>query len=81
MGVRPAHTLKGVRGTVTSTGQGDRERLWFLGTLAIIKVPGEVSDGRFAFIEFLFPRHTSPPLHTHPQDENYAVRDGTRREY
>jgi quercetin dioxygenase-like cupin family protein len=65
-----------VRGTVTSTGPGDGERLWFLGTLAIIKVPGEASDGRFALIEFLFPRHSSPPLHTHPQDESYVVLDG-----
>ncbi len=36
------------------------ERLWFLGTLAIIRVPGEAVDGRFALIEFLLPRHASP---------------------
>jgi gentisate 1,2-dioxygenase len=39
-------------------------------------VPGEASDGRFALIEFLFPRGASPPLHTHPQDESYVVLDG-----
>jgi quercetin dioxygenase-like cupin family protein len=39
-------------------------------------VPGEASDGRFALIEFLFPRHASPPLHTHPQDESYIVLEG-----
>ncbi|MGH2976074.1 MAG: cupin domain-containing protein [Solirubrobacterales bacterium] len=55
---------------------GDGERLWFLGTLATIKLPGEASDGRFALIEFLFPHHTSPPLHTHPQDESYVVLEG-----
>src|SRR6202035_1464719 len=44
------------------------ERRWFLGTLAIVRVPGEAVADRFAVIEFLFPRHTSPPLHTHPQD-------------
>jgi quercetin dioxygenase-like cupin family protein len=65
-----------VRATVTWSGRGEGERLWFLGTLAIIKVPGEASDGRFALIEFLFPRHTSPPLHTHPQDESYIVLEG-----
>ena len=65
-----------MRDTVTSSGPGEGERLWFLGTLAIIKVPGEASDGRFALIEFLFPRHTSPPLHTHPQDESYIVLEG-----
>ena len=58
------------------SGPGEGERLWFLGTLATIKVPGESTDGRFALIEFLFPRHASPPLHTHPLDESYVVLDG-----
>jgi quercetin dioxygenase-like cupin family protein len=61
---------------VTWTAPGDGERLWFLGTLATIKVPGEAVDGRFALIEFLFPHGASPPLHTHPQDESYVVLDG-----
>jgi quercetin dioxygenase-like cupin family protein len=52
------------------------ERRWFLGTLATIKVAGEAVDGRFALIEFLFPRGASPPLHTHPQDESYFVLEG-----
>jgi quercetin dioxygenase-like cupin family protein len=55
---------------------GEGERLWFVGTLATIRLPGEASGGRFALIEFLFPRHASPPLHTHPQDESYFVLDG-----
>jgi quercetin dioxygenase-like cupin family protein len=55
---------------------GAHEQLWFLGTLATIKLPGEASDGRFALIEFLFPLHASPPEHTHPQDESYFVLDG-----
>jgi quercetin dioxygenase-like cupin family protein len=50
--------------------------LWFLGTLATIRLPGEASEGRFALIEFLLPRNASPPLHTHPQDESYVVLDG-----
>jgi quercetin dioxygenase-like cupin family protein len=58
------------------SGSGEGEQLWFLGTLATIKVPGEASEGRFALIEFLFPRHASPPLHTHPQDESYIVQEG-----
>jgi len=58
------------------SAQGEGEQLWFLGTLATIRVPGEASGGRFALIEFLFPRHASPPLHTHPQDESYIVLDG-----
>ena len=60
----------------TSSGPGDGERLWFVGTLATIRIPGEVVDGRFALIEFLFPHHASPPLHTHPQDESYFVLEG-----
>ena len=60
----------------TWSAAGEGERRWFLGTLAIVRVPGEATDGRFAVIEFLFARDTSPPLHTHPQDENYIVLDG-----
>jgi quercetin dioxygenase-like cupin family protein len=58
------------------SGAGEGEQFWFLGTLATIKVAGEASDGRFALIEFLFPRDASPPLHTHPQDESYIVLEG-----
>jgi quercetin dioxygenase-like cupin family protein len=52
------------------------EPLWFVGTLAIIKVPGEAVGGRFDLTEFLFPEHASPPKHTHPQDETFVVLDG-----
>ena len=62
--------------TATWSGAGEGEQLWFLGTLAIVRVAGEASDGRFALIEFLFPRNASPPLHTHPQDESYIVEEG-----
>ena len=63
------------RGAVRSA-LGEGEARWFLGTLATIRVPGESVDDRFALIEFLFPKHASPPLHTHPQDESYVVLDG-----
>jgi quercetin dioxygenase-like cupin family protein len=62
--------------TATWSAPGEGERLWFLGTLATIKIPGEATDGRFALIEFLFPHGASPPLHTHPQDESYVVVEG-----
>ena len=62
--------------TATWSASGEGEQLWFLGTLATIRVPGEANEGRFALIEFLFPRHASPPLHTHPQDESYIVLEG-----
>jgi quercetin dioxygenase-like cupin family protein len=60
----------------TWSESGGGQRRWFLGTLATIRLPGEASGGRLAVIEFLFPRHASPPLHTHPQDESYIVLDG-----
>ena len=65
-----------VGATATWSDSGKGEQLWFLGTLATIRVPGEATDARFALIEFLFPRHASPPLHTHPQDESYIVQEG-----
>ena len=55
---------------------GEGEQIWFVGTFATIKVPGEAVDGRFALIEFLLPQHASPPLHTHPQDETFILLDG-----
>jgi quercetin dioxygenase-like cupin family protein len=64
---------------VTWSDLGDGQQRWFLGTLATIRVPGEAVDGRFAVIEFLFPRYASPPRHTHPQDESYVVLDGRLR--
>jgi quercetin dioxygenase-like cupin family protein len=53
------------------------EQLWFLGTLSIVRVPGEAVEDRFALIEFLLPHNASPPLHTHLQDESYLVLDGS----
>jgi Amino acid permease len=61
-------------GNVVRPGEG--ERLWFVGTLATIRIPEEVVDGRFALTEFLFPHHASPQLHTHPQDESYFMLEG-----
>ena len=55
---------------------GEGERWWFLGTLAVVRVPGEAVDERFALIEFLFPHGASPPRHTHRQDESYFVLEG-----
>jgi len=55
---------------------GEGERFWFLGTLAIVRVPAEAVGGRYSLTEFLFPHHASPPLHTHPQDESFVVLEG-----
>jgi len=52
------------------------EPLWFLGTLARVKLDGQQTAGRFALIELLAPRGAAPPLHSHPQDETFYVLDG-----
>lgn len=57
-------------------GADEGERLWFVGTLTTIRVPGEAVEGRYALIEFLFARGASPPRHTHPQDGGYIVLEG-----
>lgn len=64
------------RAEATWSLPSEGERRWFLGTLATIKIPGEAVGGRYALIDFLFPRGASPPLHTHPQDESYVVLEG-----
>src|SRR5206468_1719006 len=63
--------------TPTWSAAGEGETLWFLGTLATIRVPGEAVGDRYSLIEFVFPHAASPPLHTHPQDESYVVLEGT----
>ena len=68
--------MEDLHAPATHSPSGEGERLWFLGTLAIVRVPGEAVGDRFALLEFLLPRHASPPVHTHPQDESYVVLDG-----
>lgn len=50
--------------------------LWFLGTLARLKLDGAQTGGRLALWEGLLPRGAAPPLHSHPQDETFYVLDG-----
>jgi quercetin dioxygenase-like cupin family protein len=52
------------------------ENLWFLGTLARMKLDGEQTGGRFALWEGVLPKGAAPPLHSHPQDETFYVIDG-----
>ncbi len=55
---------------------GSGEPLWFLGTLARMKLEGRHTGGRFALWEALLPRGAAPPLHAHPQDETFYILDG-----
>ncbi len=52
------------------------ENLWFLGTLARMKVEGHQTAGRFGLWEGVLPHGAAPPLHSHPQDETFYVLDG-----
>jgi quercetin dioxygenase-like cupin family protein len=54
----------------------DSENLWFLGTLARMKLDGRQTGGRFGLWEGVFPHGAAPPLHSHPQDETFYVIDG-----
>ena len=57
---------------------GGGERLWTMGlALTTIVIPGEAVDDRYSLMEFMVPRHVSPPLHTHPQDETFFMLEGT----
>jgi quercetin dioxygenase-like cupin family protein len=52
------------------------DALWFLGTVARVKLDGGQTAGRFAMWEGVLPRGAAPPLHSHPQDETFYVLDG-----
>lgn len=52
------------------------ERLWFLGTLARMKLDGRDTGGRFALWEGVLPHGAAPPLHSHPQDETFYLLEG-----
>jgi quercetin dioxygenase-like cupin family protein len=54
----------------------DGETLWFLGTLARMKLVGEQTAGRFGLWEGVLPHGAAPPLHSHPQDETFYVLEG-----
>jgi mannose-6-phosphate isomerase-like protein (cupin superfamily) len=56
------------------------ERLWFLNTLATVRVPHDGSEDGISLIERLAPLGESPPLHFHRrEDEVFHVLDGELR--
>ena len=55
---------------------GDGEHRWFLGVLSTHKISGSDTGGRLAVMEMTFPKGSSPPLHTPPQDETFYVLEG-----
>jgi quercetin dioxygenase-like cupin family protein len=52
------------------------EPLWFLGTLARIKLDGAATAGRLGVFESVLPHGAAPPLHSHPQDETFYLLEG-----
>ena len=66
--------------TTTSYGEAQvatgSESLWFLGTLARMKLSGQHTGGRFGLWEGVLPHGAAPPLHSHPQDETFYLLDG-----
>src|SRR5947209_19318976 len=65
-----------LQAAATTVAAGGGEPLWFLGTLARIKLDGAQTGGRFALWEGVLPRGAAPPLHSHPQDETFYVLEG-----
>ena len=56
------------------------ERVWFLNTLVVIRVPPEQGTDDLCVMEHLAPKDDSPPLHVHhDQDEIFALLAGEAR--
>jgi quercetin dioxygenase-like cupin family protein len=66
----------GARMSQPQVGTGDDETLWFLGTLARMKLDGRQTGGQLSLWEGILPRGAAPPLHSHPQDETVYILEG-----
>jgi quercetin dioxygenase-like cupin family protein len=54
------------------------EALWWFGGLALIKLSGNQTEGRYSLIEVLWPPNLEVPLHVHTrEDELFHVLEGT----
>src|ERR1700756_2545827 len=53
------------------------EPWWWFGGLALIKLAGKQTEGRFSLIELLYPPNVEVPLHVHArEDELFHVLEG-----
>lgn len=52
------------------------DALWFLGTLARVKLDRGQTAGRLGVFELVLPHGAAPPLHSHPQDETFYILEG-----
>jgi quercetin dioxygenase-like cupin family protein len=62
--------------SVSSRLERDGGPLWFLGTLARVKLDGDQTGERIGMFEVTLPNGAAPPLHSHPQDETLYVLEG-----
>lgn len=64
----------GGSGVPTSVGPDEGDAYWILGTLDTVKIPSELTEGRFAMLESRDRHGDAPPLHVHEDaDETYYV--------
>ena len=60
-----------------SSGEAARDR-WFLGTLASVKAPSSVTNGRLSIVEFTHPVGFATPPHVHHrEDEGFYLLSGS----
>jgi quercetin dioxygenase-like cupin family protein len=74
--VPPASAERVSEGRARIVAAAAGEALWFLGTLAIIRIDADDTDGRFSLTENILPKDSAPPVHSHPQSETFYVLDG-----
>jgi mannose-6-phosphate isomerase-like protein (cupin superfamily) len=56
---------------------GEGEARWWLGSLAVIKVTGQQTSGRYSLVEVLEPEGADGPLHVHHrEDEGFWILEG-----
>jgi quercetin dioxygenase-like cupin family protein len=56
---------------------GEGAARWFLANLAVVKLTGEDTEGRFSLAELVGAKGDMPPLHVHHvDDETFLVLDG-----
>ena len=52
---------------------GEAEALWFNGGLAVLRVTGDQTEGRYAVMELLAPKGFASPLHIHRREDEFFV--------
>ena len=60
---------------------GGRAPLWFLDSLATIKVSRYEGEGLVSVIDCVVPPHAMSPLHVHDEDETFHILEGSATFY